>query len=305
MEPGNRSYPLQSIEAITTGRGEIHPEHRKAGRKPLLWWVLTSSEWTEIPINAFLIHHRSGPVLFDTGMDPAIVSDPKYVYSALGRFLLRKIFRLHIGAEHALAAQLARRRVEPSEVRTVVISHTHFDHVGGISAVPQAQLLLSEAEWAHANRSDAEKNWILRKHLALSTANWQPIEFAPPNERCLEHSSGAYDLAGDGSMVLLPTPGHTPGSVSLLLRSANMRPVLLIGDLSYGAEQLMNDELPGRGDRRALKESYAKVRALMQKLPNLLIVPSHDDVAQSELAGVFQGPADGSRSVRAEKRASA
>jgi N-acyl homoserine lactone hydrolase len=230
---------------------------------------------------------------------------PEYVYSALGRFLLRKIFRLHIGAEDALAAQLARRCVDPSEIRTVVISHTHFDHVGGISAVRQARLLLSEAEWAHAVSSDAEKNWVLRRHLALSTANWQPIEFEPPKEQCLEHFAGAYDLEGDGSMVLLPTPGHTPGSVSLLLRSANMRPVLLIGDLSYSAEQLMNDEMPGRGDRRALKQSYAKVEALTQKLPDLLIVPSHDDVAQSQLAGVFQGAADSSHSVRAEKRDSA
>ncbi len=305
MEPGNHPCPLQSIEAITTGRAEMHPEHRKAGRKPLLWWVLTSNEWIDIPINAFLVHHRSGPVLFDTGMDPAIVSDPQYVYSALGRFLLRKIFRLHVGAEDALAAQLIRRHVDPSEIRTAVISHTHFDHVGGISAVAQAQLLLSEAEWAHANRSDAEKNWVLRKHMALSTANWQPIRFEPPEEECLAHFAGTYDLAADGSMMILPTPGHTPGSVSLLLRSENMRPVLLIGDLSYSAEQLMNDEMPGRGDRRMLKESYAKVRALMQQLPNLLIVPSHDDVAQSELAGVFEGTATSSVPTRAEKRVSA
>ncbi len=302
MEPAN---PLQSIEIISTGRGEIHPEHRKAGKQPLLWWVLTSNEWIGIPISAFLIHHESGPVLFDTGMDPAIVSDPEYVYSALGRFLLRKIFRLHIGAEDALAAQLASRRVDPSEIRTVVISHTHFDHVGGITAVPQAQLLLSEAEWAHANGSDAEKNWILRKHLALTTANWQPIGFDPPKEQCLEHFAGAYDLAGDGSMMVLPTPGHTPGSISLLLRSENMRPVLLIGDLSYSAEQLMKDEMPGRGDRRALRDSYAKVRTLTQRLPDLLIVPSHDDVAQAELAGVFDGTATSSVSTRAEKRASA
>ena len=84
---------------------------------------------------------------------------------------------------------------------------------------------------------------------------------------------------GDGSLVLLPTPGHTPGSSSLLVRTPQLAPILLIGDLAYSADMLMEDEVPGTGDAKLLRRSYANVRQLKQMLPGLVLVPSHDAAA--------------------------
>ncbi len=86
---------------------------------------------------------------------------------------------------------------------------------------------------------------------------------------------------GDGSLILLPTPGHTPGSSSLLVRTSQLPPILLIGDLAYNADMLMEDKVPGKGDAKQLRRSYAKVHQLKQQLPELVLVPSHDAAAQT------------------------
>ena len=100
------SSTIKAVHVITTGYVEQHKEHRYGTSKPLMWWVLTSRSWVKAPITAFVIEHRDGLVLFDTGLDPALVSDPDYISSPIGRFLLKKIFRIHIGPEDALATAL-------------------------------------------------------------------------------------------------------------------------------------------------------------------------------------------------------
>ena len=88
---------------------------------------------------------------------------------------------------------------------------------------------------------------------------------------------------GDGSMTLLPTPGHTPGSLSMFVRSQGLPPILLVGDLTYELDLLMNDQVPGIGDAAALRSSFAKVRALKEQLPELVLLPAHDPNAMEAL----------------------
>ena len=90
------SDSVKAIHVISTGRGEQHKQHRYGTWMPRILWVLTSRSWVELPINLFVIEHEDGLILFDTGLDPAIKSDPNYINKAVGRFLLGRIFRLHI-----------------------------------------------------------------------------------------------------------------------------------------------------------------------------------------------------------------
>lgn len=277
------SPAVKSVRILTTGYGEQHEEHRYGTSMPLMWWVLTSRSWIRIPINAYVIEHRDGLILFDTGMDPAIVSDPDYISSPIGRFLLRRIFRLHIGPDDALDNQLAALDYSASDVAKAVISHLHFDHIGGIADVPQAELLVSRDEWQQLSGPHPERDWVLRDHIELPCARWRPIDFAPTSDPLLEPFGGSYDVMGDGSMMLLPTPGHTPGSLSMLVRSTDLPPMLLVGDLTYELDLLMNDQVPGLGNVAQLRSSFAKVRALKAALPDLMILPSHDPSAASNL----------------------
>jgi N-acyl homoserine lactone hydrolase len=274
---------VESVCFIPTGSGAQHHEHRYGTRKPLMWWVLTSRSWVEIPIGAFLIQHREGAVLFDTGMDPQI-GEPEYINSPIGRFLLRRIFQLNTSPEDSLGRQLEAIDVSPDSVHKAIISHLHFDHVGGITEIPKAELLVSRDEWQRLSEPNPQNDWILREHIEVPGAKWRQIDFEPTDDPVLEAFGECHDVMGDGSLVLLPTPGHTRGSMSLLLRSSNMVPMLFVGDLTYELDLLMNDQFPPLGDKELLRASFAKVRALKQQLPDLLILPSHDPAAATNLA---------------------
>lgn len=273
-----------SVHAFSTGSGEQHPEHRHGSRLPQMLWVLASRRWLKIPINVYVLEHRDGLVLFDAGLDPAIASDPNYINSTIGRFLFRKLFRLHIAPDQSVAHGLKRLGFDPVDVKKVIVSHLHFDHVGGIGQLPNAELHVSGIEWQQLSSPHPERDFILADHIKLPHAKWRPIDFTQSDDPILEPFGGYYDVMGDGTMVLLSTPGHTIGSLSMLVRGEQCPPLLLVGDLTYDVALLMKDQVPGTGDAVQLRESYAKVRQLKQALPDLVILPSHDPSAADSLA---------------------
>ncbi|MGI9424936.1 MAG: N-acyl homoserine lactonase family protein, partial [Hyphomicrobiaceae bacterium] len=277
---------IKSVTLLSTGSAEAHPEHQRGTWLPLWWWLLTSQKWMDLPINLFVIEHRDGLILFDTGLDPAIATDPNYISSPIGRFLLKRLFRFHIGEEDRLDRKLREEGFSPENVKKAVFSHLHFDHVGGIAHIPQAELIVSRQEWDVLSGTHPEREWILREHIQIPQAKWHPVEFAPVDDPLFAPFGGSYDVMGDGSLILLPTPGHTPGSSSMLIRSPQLTPILLIGDLAYSVEMLMVDKVPGKGDAELLRRSYAKVRQLKQMLPELMIVPSHDAAASEAFNSV-------------------
>lgn len=274
---------IKTVQVFSTGSGAQHKEHRYGSWMPRLLWALTSRSWVGLPINVFLIEHEDGLVLFDTGLDPALKTNSNYISQAIGRFLVDRIFRFEIAPDDKLGKQLERIGVAPNAITKAVISHLHFDHVGGIADIPQAELLVSEQEWAQLSDPHPEREWILREHIEIPGANWRPIKFQPTDDPLITPFGGCYDVMGDGSMVLLPTPGHTPGSISMLIQSVGMPPILLIGDLAYEEKLITEDRVPGTGDSNQLRESYAKVRALKEHLPDLIIAPSHDEKALHEI----------------------
>lgn len=284
-----RQPAIKAVHVLSSGWGEQHEEHRYGTSKPQLWWVLTSRSWVRTPLHYFLIEHCDGPILFDTGLDPAIATDEHYISSAIGRFLLRRIFRLHIKDDDRLDKVLSRHGFSAADIRKAVISHLHFDHVGGIAKIPQAELLVSTREWAQLSLPHPEREWILREHIEIPNANWHPIAFQPTDDPLFRDFEGVYDVYGDGSLVLIPTPGHTVGSLSMLIRSDGWSPILLVGDLTYEAALLDDDVVPGTGDAATLRSSYEKVRRLKELLPDLAIVPSHDPNAAAQIERAMKG----------------
>ena len=88
---------------------------------------------------------------------------------------------------------------------------------------------------------------------------------------------------GDGSMLVLPTPGHLEGSVSMLVRGGERPPLLSVGDLTYDEGLLQRDQFPAIGNKDELRASFAKVRALKGRMPDLVILPAHDFAAAEKL----------------------
>jgi len=276
--------PIASVRVFSTGNAEQHKEHRYGSRLPQLWWVFFGRDWVPLPLQFFLIEHRDGPILFDTGIDPAILTDKGYIRQAIGRFLLARIFRLNITDQDRVDRLLEKAGVAAGDIQMAVISHLHFDHVGGIAQIPQAELLVSALEWAILSEPHPEREWILREHIEIPSAKWRQIAFEPTDDPLFEGFDGIYDIAGDGSMILLPTAGHTPGSMSMLVRQAGWAPILLVGDMTYETASLEKDIVPATGDRDMLLATFAKVRRLEKRLPGLEIVASHDFAAEETVA---------------------
>lgn len=211
------------VERISTGR--VRPKRASRGVRRYL-----GGGWSPktLPVNVFLVHHPAGLCLFDTGQT-ARAAEPGY-HPRWHPFL--RLARFELGREDEIGPQLRRRGIEPADVRWVVLSHLHTDHVGGVGAFPGAQVMVLRLEWERSRgfsgrlRGYVPQHWPLGEPVLVDLAG-PPVGPFP----------GSFDVAGDGRLLLVPTPGHTPGHVSLLVRDA-AGGFFIGGDIAHSADGL-------------------------------------------------------------------
>lgn len=280
---------ITRIARFSTGTVDIHPQHAYRGRSPMYWWILTSRRWlTGRPINVYVIEHSDGIVLFDTGQDRASVTDPGYFPDGPTGLIYRRLARFHVSDDETLTAGLARLGYRPADVSTAVISHLHQDHIGGVREIPNAELLVSAEEWQSLHRPMAEPRGLLRDHINVPGLRWSPVELTALDDPSLAPFTTGRDLFGDGSLVLLPTPGHTRGSMSMLVRRPEAVPLLLAGDLTYDVHAFEGGRTGGVGSRRQLRKTRRKVLALRVNNPGMQVLAAHDPAAAGLLDAAAQ-----------------
>jgi glyoxylase-like metal-dependent hydrolase (beta-lactamase superfamily II) len=159
--------------------------------------------------------------------------------------------------------------------------------MGGLRELSGAEIVLSDDEWRSLRRPLPAVRGYLREHIDLPGLRWRRVTPEPLGDPSMAPFGTGHDLFGDGSLLLLPTPGHTPGSLSLLVRRPARAPLLLVGDLTYDADLLAAGEIPGVGNKRQLRQAVADVNALRDRLPGLTVLAAHDPGAADLLTGAL------------------
>ncbi|MGC2412988.1 MAG: N-acyl homoserine lactonase family protein [Stellaceae bacterium] len=198
-----------------------------------------------LPIPSYLIEHKKGTALFDTGMHPDCQDDPAARVGARVAGLFA--FDYHEGEE--ISARLAALGRDPARIDIVINSHFHFDHVGGNAQIPNATLLVQRREWDAGMDPDM-----------AAKRGFNPRDFDLGHK--LRLVDGEHDVFGDGSVVCLPTHGHTPGHQSLKLR-LETGDIVLAADSCYFCRTLRERRLPRFvHDRDAMHSSLDRLAAL-------------------------------------------
>lgn len=182
-----------------------------------------------IPITSYLIKHPRGTVVFDTGLEPALQSsDNSVIRSALGSMADYAVPQYRPGEE--ISARLLDGGFDPTRIDYLINSHLHLDHCGGNSMIPNARWVIQNKEWEAASDPDGQVKFHYNKrHYDLGHDRYEV--------------NGEHDLFGDGSVICMPTFGHTPGHQSLKVRLPQAD-IILTSDACYMRKSLEQMRLP-------------------------------------------------------------
>jgi N-acyl homoserine lactone hydrolase len=231
------------------------------------------------PCLAFVVRHPElGAVLIDTGLHPDASTDLRRDFGVAMSFLFSEIEP----AELPFADQLRSVGVEPEEVERVVMTHLHVDHTSGMRLLPNATFICTRQEWAAAHRRLAQANGYVGHHLPGPT-RMQLLDFDTGGAP-FSVFARSIDLAGDGTIRVIFTPGHTRGHQSVLLRLDDGRTVMLVGDAAYTRRSIREQLLPMvTADDQASRNSLRELQAFAEQHPEAILVPTHDPDAWREL----------------------
>jgi N-acyl homoserine lactone hydrolase len=179
-----------------------------------------------------------------------------------------------------LSEMLRRVKEDTAKLRWVILSHAHLDHSGGLMDLPRMPVLLSQEELRFAaDQSMQAKGFVIAAHVQKFPATGAPtLRFDPQPYEAFDESA---DLYKDGSVVVVPLRGHTPGSVGVFVNLTPKRRLFYVGDAvddERGFQERVGKSVVLRDsdDDEALANLVvAQLNALHEKLPELSIIPAH------------------------------
>jgi len=248
-------------------------------------WTVLSDGWTEAPEAAalsggswkrklrfhavafLLLHPEAGPVLVDTGYSTRFFSEtrhfPNRLYSAITPVTLTDA--------EGIAGQIRRLGISPDDVRHLLITHFHADHIGGLRDFPNATVFCSQVAWQSVR--------ALRGFAAVRQAFF-PGLLPPALENRLRFVEEGSDLFDDGAIRVLNLPGHAPGQIGIRFTDTRGRPILLAADACWTSRAFRENRLPHPVTRllhewKSYRTTLRRLHRLHRDEPDLLILPTH------------------------------
>ena len=227
-------------------------------------------------MTAVLVKHPRGDLLVDTGfgrdLDRQFQTMPAWFRAAT-----------HYERASSAADQLDKAGYDRKALRAILLTHAHWDHVSGVPDFPGTSVWVTPEERAFIR----DGGWITSLARSFGDVHYEEYRF----------ESGAYlgfskshDVYGDGAIVVVPAPGHTPGSVIVFVTLANGKRYALLGDLAWQREGVLErEERPwlqrvlADSDARGVRDGLLRMAAIARRFPDLTLVPAHDARGFAEL----------------------
>ena len=223
-----------------------------------------------IPVTFFMIRHGKDWVAFDTGNNALVAKDPvkywtKAIVEAYDPVMADyEEFKIQIDKELGL---------RPKDLKAVILSHGHLDHAGAIDNFVGTRVPL----YLQKTEIQVIKDEMAKNKATGVTSAYIPGDFAKMNKLNIKGVDGVYDLFGDKSVVMFPTPGHTPGHQSLMVKQSNGTVTILCADAEYTLENMNEAIPPGLAWDIPQSTQALYIFKVMQMMDaKVSIVPSHD-----------------------------
>lgn len=199
--------------------------------------------------SCYLIRHGDRYMLWDTGLSASLIGKPEFEGESRSELKV------------SLVDQLRQLGVRPDQIEVVGISHYHYDHVGQAASFPKAKLAIGKGD-IEALRAKPTPEGMQPELLKPWIEGGAPVMEA----------NGDLDIFGDGRVVMLKMPGHTPGHSALLVRLASGN-VLLSGDLYHFTENRRTKGVPVfNADRADTLASMDRFEAIARNLKTKVII---------------------------------
>ena len=229
--------------------------------------ILLAKYYTEyMPIWVWVIEHPEGLIVVDTGENTDSMDVDKYLSkeSWYAKYQFKNACNVKIQSQNELNNQLKKLNLKVEDVKLVVLTHMHLDHIDGLKFFPKQEIMVGNFEFTHPDNvfSSILPSWF----------NPNKVEYV--NNR-IEVFNQAYPVTKAEDLLYIPTPGHTLGHSSLVFKTDDFD-IIFAGDSSYDQAQVINGELPGANtDYIKTAETYKNLLAYA-RLRKTVYLPTHD-----------------------------
>lgn len=224
----------------------------------------------KVPVSFYVIKHPKGNVLFETGNNDKIITDPTYWGPALA--FLDPVRTPDV----AIDVQLAKIGLKPSDINYVILGHAHLDHAGNVGKFPTSTLVYQRDEILNAfwPTPGAAGSYIQADLAPIRSGIGDPL---PARQPVIE-LNGDLDLFGDGTIYIHRSPGHTAGTQIAIVRLAKTGVVILTSDAVHLKENFEKNILPSLAlvyDPASFLDGYAYIRRV-RDLQHADVLITHD-----------------------------